>query len=1121
MKNLVLLNTIVCLFTWSLWSCTDVSNPVQVKSIRVEPVSASILYRQAQHFTDSARYTHAFSRYQQAASLFARQKNWPLYLDCLNQTGWLYYIQSRPKLARIQLKKSIELGIAYMGAESEPVAQAYLYLGQVELLKDNPKEADSLFRLTYQIRRKLYGENNSRTLTSLLAIGYVHMARSNDNFTQALAFAQTLLKQRSKLLGEAHPDLAENYLLLGQLYNRRVEFGNARNVLKKSQAILIKHRSAYDFDLGRLYTELGNMYSLRGYPKKAKGYYQEALRIYKVSSGARSLFAASVYGSLADLNRQQGDNETAINYYRYELEAEKKFRGQKTQHLADIYTKIGNTYNQLGEPGMYLENCKIAFAISQEISDSTHTSMGNMYFMLGSSYYVNKLTDSALYYYKKAKMVFTKAQGPDYPNIAGCYQGMAKVFRRKKDYDKALQLYKKALPIYDHWYGKNYYGLALIHKCIGDVWLQDKSNPDSALVSYQQALTSLIPTYQASNLYQNPKLAEIDQYHILVFNILSAKSQCLRKLYFQAPSRHTSDLVFALQTLDLTIALIDKARIGFKGEETRLLLGESSYFVYAQALEIAYLLYKQSGDVAYQHKAFFYSEKGKVAVLMDVTKNVTAEQIAGIPKTLLAKNESLKTEISFYEKKIVDEQIKNTTANQAQINAWEIQVAKLKEALQQQIAELEQNYPEYYRLKYDTKVATVPQVQEQITQGQALISYALTDSLLHIFVITSDQLIFQTTPHAAVVREQIQVIRKALQDNHAALFQESAYALYSYLLTPVLPSLKRVKKLMIIPDGTIGNLPFEILLTKAVDSTLKYGALPYLLLKYPCTYNYSATLFVENTKTRPSQATYDLLAFAPRFQEVSTTPAEVTERKVLPNDTLRTQLLPLVGAQEEAKHISEITHGQYWSGDEATESYFKQMAGTYGVLHLATHALMDDKNPSYSKLVFAVESPDSPEDGYLHTYELYNLKLNAQLVTLSACNTGNGKIHKGEGIMSLARGFAYAGCSNIIMSLWPTPDRATSQIMKYFYESLAEGLPKDEALYQAKIKYVQYSDGLLANPRFWGSFVLIGDTDPIHFSDWVSKIFSMIVVLAFTCIGAFAWQYKKKRKLRSQLKKVV
>ena len=157
-------------------------------------------------------------------------------------------------------------------------------------------------------------------------------------------------------------------------------------------------------------------------------------------------------------------------------------------------------------------------------------------------------------------------------------------------------------------------------------------------------------------------------------------------------------------------------------------------------------------------------------------------------------------------------------------------------------------------------------------------------------------------------------------------------------------------------------------------------------------------------------------------------------------------------------------------------------------------------------MVFAPDAR-SAEDGFLNLFELYNLELESELVVLSSCNTGYGKIVNGEGIMSMARGFIYAGCPSIVMSLWPVDDRSTSVLMKYFYKGIADGLQKDEALRHAKLKYIQNSDDSKSDPFFWAGFVEVGNTDPIDF-EIKSKDFSWIFVCIILLVG-IAFIYKR------------
>jgi CHAT domain-containing protein len=195
-------------------------------------------------------------------------------------------------------------------------------------------------------------------------------------------------------------------------------------------------------------------------------------------------------------------------------------------------------------------------------------------------------------------------------------------------------------------------------------------------------------------------------------------------------------------------------------------------------------------------------------------------------------------------------------------------------------------------------------------------------------------------------------------------------------------------------------------------------------------------------------------------------------------DSLRGSLIPLNWAEKEVTSISDLMNGEAYCYRRASEKMFKERAPKAGILHIATHAVVNDVNPLFSKLIFSPE-PASGEDGFLNTYELYNMKLNAQLVVLSACNTGYGTLVRGEGIMSLARGFMYAGCPAIIMSLWPVDDQSTSLLMQKFYEGLKKGQNKDEALRNAKLDFLKNADEVKANPFYWSGMIFVGDMNPL------------------------------------------
>jgi CHAT domain-containing protein len=313
----------------------------------------------------------------------------------------------------------------------------------------------------------------------------------------------------------------------------------------------------------------------------------------------------------------------------------------------------------------------------------------------------------------------------------------------------------------------------------------------------------------------------------------------------------------------------------------------------------------------------------------------------------------------------------------------------------------------------------------------------------------------------------------------------------------------------------LATIPFEVLLTNKASRDEKFSELPYLLRKYNISYSYSATLFnrtfPKDKKQKPELTSLnDWLAFAPVFSDENTSGVTIASRELLrrmknlSNDTTATRgmlystgtyITPLPGTENEVKTIltkfdQKKLNAKIELNNNATEELLKSdEIKKYKMLHFATHGFVNSEKPELSGLLLA-QIPDTTitetdaelntgkeqNDGILYSGEIYNLELNADLVVLSACETGLGKIKKGEGIIGLTRALLYAGAKNIVVSLWQVSDESTSQLMINFYNNILENGLKNpnysNSLQKAKLKMI--SEGKYAHPFFWSPFILIG-----------------------------------------------
>lgn len=307
----------------------------------------------------------------------------------------------------------------------------------------------------------------------------------------------------------------------------------------------------------------------------------------------------------------------------------------------------------------------------------------------------------------------------------------------------------------------------------------------------------------------------------------------------------------------------------------------------------------------------------------------------------------------------------------------------------------------------------------------------------------------------------------------AADFVRKSNRLYRTLLKPLLDSVAG-PHITIIPDGVLHYLPFESLVTSrraAKSQSARFQNLPYLINNYDISYAPSARYLHLNKEQHSSQRERSFLGLAPVFDERIQKP----NLRLYADTSRAITSLPL--SKQEVKTLGTLfeqegnRHTTLYLEAEASELAFKSLPlSRYRYIHLATHALISHKKPDKSAILFAHTS--SQEDGVLHASEIYNLRLDARLATLSACNTGMGSIAKGEGIMSLSRAFQYAGAKKLLVSLWDVDDRASARLMIAFYRVHLNGLSMPAALQQAKrtmIEGVRY-----AHPKYWAPFVLIG-----------------------------------------------
>ncbi|MEK7255048.1 MAG: CHAT domain-containing protein, partial [Bacteroidota bacterium] len=534
--------------------------------------------------------------------------------------------------------------------------------------------------------------------------------------------------------------------------------------------------------------------------------------------------------------------------------------------------------------------------------------------------------------------------------------------------------------------------------------------------------------------------------------------------------RQPEDLENAWQNYLAAIATLDSMRFTYQSSASRIQQSERNFHLFEGALEVC----EQRQDAA---AAFWVVEKSKAQALLENHRDDLARRMAGLPDSLLRIESGLKNQIAELE----------NTAFEAppgeERQTAEASLFEKKQSLNALLLTFERDYPAYFRLKYNASLASAAEVQASLPDATALLEYYVGDSSIFIFTLTKNSLRMSRLPKPAGFEKTIEELRNSLTDSELRFLKKDVEAfaaasgkLYDWLLAEPLAALPpEIENLVVTPDGALGYLPFEIL--GKSEKAAGFKAFPYLLKKFNVSYAASANLLLEQSgqKIDNSEPLELFAGFAPSYSDADTLNQLTSRTRAL---LVRDEKYNLPGAALEVQEIAALLGGKTWLGDAATEGNFKRHSPHFQILHLAMHSIADDANPLFSKLLFT-QTADSEEGNDLNANELYAMRLPARLVVLSACNTGSGKLRRGEGIMSLSRAFSFAGVPATVMSLWQAPDEATRQVMVGFYKNLKAGLRKDEALRRAKLTHLESCEEAVASPFFWAGFVAGGNSEAL------------------------------------------
>ncbi len=510
----------------------------------------------------------------------------------------------------------------------------------------------------------------------------------------------------------------------------------------------------------------------------------------------------------------------------------------------------------------------------------------------------------------------------------------------------------------------------------------------------------------------------------------------------------------------------------FQNEASKLRLVDNFYSVYGDAIDVADKLYIETGSNVYLRKAFLIAELSRAKITLENLQKVKAKRFAGIPEHILNEESALNKSISNTYQKLYNLEIEDSAQNL--ISSLEDSLFHLQRNREAFIKTIEKKYPEYYNLKFDRNLVDLRTVQNLLlSENETLLTYVIREENIKIFVVSQQEAKLITVEKTLDISDSVSMLRESLMKGERLQFAELSHDLYMQLINPI-QNLIKTENIIIVPDQSLHYLPFELLLSRdSQDEDFK--DLPYLIHNHTISYISSSTLLnIMNDKEGINRN--KLLAAAPFYSRDKLPDIEMS-------DEMDLNLTPLPMSGYEVKQISDkfeknrsvldyfkTRKAEYWLDSDATEQRIKSTDLTdYGYLHFATHAFVNEETPDLSGIYFY---GDENEDGIIFVNDIYNLKLNAELVVLGACDTGLGVIRKGEGIIGFLRAFIYAGAANLVTSHWKVNDQYTSKYMIRFYEEIRKGKTYSRAMQKIKKEFI--SNPATANPRHWAAFILHG-----------------------------------------------
>lgn len=897
------------------------------------------------------------------------------------------------------------------------------------------------------------GISSALTIKGTALINLGRFPQAIPVWSRCLHIDSTLQGPVAYKVGTTLNNLAHSYREYGQLDKALPLFAKAVQILQKIPNINV-------MELAAAIENWGIALVVRGYQKQGAQRFEEALGLKSSKLPLDTLSLAMTYNNLGGVYLEMGELKRAKEYFQKSLFFRQQTRAKGKNFVPQSLSNLGFVSSEEEDIPEAIEFLQEAYRLRIANRDVNQLPMGITANNLGEALFKNNNFQAALAAHQLAcSHFFAAIQKWEHPYIANALNNIGKDHQALGRFDSAFVYFNRALDIRLRIFGKDNSRIALSYNEIADCFL-GQNNPVLALDQVKLAM-------EANGILADD-LKNVRDWPVLIRSLrIAAKAHhvlCLQSNFSQELALKNLDLIrFGVKAL----TILERRGIFFSAQRS---WQKDLYSFIEYALATYCQLYKRDKAPVLIQEAFALSERAKISSLYQQIQATDGMQSAKIPPQVLAQEQALKSNISYFEARL------NRLYEQGR-SSLDTAVLNASNRRNDLYAILDQLQAEWFtQASSPTFQAPVdlPDVQKLLTRkNTGLLEFFVGVDQIFMFLIRTD-----APPLFFVVKNNFDLVGKVTQIQRAMrkeslttaipTYAQAAADVYAALLKDIETILPF--NLIVVPDGPLHLLPFELLLSAFPTNLGALQDFPYYLRLHCISYTSSAAVLPKPEALPVASSAFNrVLAMAPFAA------AGVTNDRYIPLGELKGSVL-------EVQAIRSLFPQAYTLiGSLAKKDSFLNLAPAFQIIHIATHADANFESRAVPKLYFGSFSNEEEERrSTLYLPEVQNIKLNAYLLVLSACETNQGRILRGEGLISLARIFYAVGAKSIVASLWKINDPLTVPIIRDFYIELNKDQYKDEALRKAKLNYLQTGPpGLRHHPYYWAALVPFGDMKPL------------------------------------------